>query len=59
MATVTDFRRRLVLQLFLRRGEFWDGVAAIRTEWNIAAKIGIPPIKPPPPDCAGRFLRPT
>lgn len=49
MATVGEFRRQLVLQLFLRRGEFWDHVVVIRTAWEITARVRIPPIKPPPP----------
>ena len=51
-------RRQLVLQLFLRRSEFWDRVTAIRTEWKIAAKVLIPPIKPRPPGCFWDLPRP-
>jgi len=58
MATVTEFRRRLVLQLFLRRGKFWERAAAIRAEWRIETKIGIPPIKPPPPGTFWDLPRP-
>ena len=58
MATVGEFRRHLVLQLFLRRGEFWDRVTAIRTEWKITVKVLIPPIKPRPPGCFWDLPRP-
>jgi hypothetical protein len=33
----------LVLQLFMRRGPFWEVVAEVRDRWNITAKVQLPP----------------
>lgn len=36
-AQIIRFKRELVLDLFLRRGGFWDEIQAMRKRWNIEA----------------------
>jgi hypothetical protein len=40
------FTRDLVLQLFLRRGPFWETVREMRSRWSISPKSGLPPKRP-------------
>lgn len=44
------FKRTLVLDLFLRRGTFWDEIERFRTRWGIEAVSGFP--------SGGYWLRP-
>src|SRR5215211_56713 len=42
-ALVEKTKRRLVCELYLRRGKFWDLVRACRMDWDITPIIGLPP----------------
>jgi hypothetical protein len=39
---VRSAKRRLVLDLFLRRDPFWSGVCDIRSRWNVSPVVGLP-----------------
>lgn len=39
---VIRFKRQKVLQLFLKRGEFWEEIQSIRRKWEINAKVAVP-----------------
>jgi hypothetical protein len=43
-------RQRLVLDLYMKRGAFWDRVRDIRTRWEVNAVRAIPPANPTEPD---------
>ena len=47
-------KRRLVEELCLRRGSFWERVRDMRSRWGIMAVTAIPPTvgAPGPPECA-------
>ena len=40
------YKRGLVLDLFLRRGSFWNAVLGVRSHWNITAVRRLPPPLP-------------
>jgi len=41
---ITALKRELVLELFLRRGRFWDPVRSLRINWNVSAEAQLPPV---------------
>ena len=42
-ALVEETKRRLVCELYLRRGTFWELVSACRTDWNLNPITELPP----------------
>lgn len=42
-AALKSLKRRLVLDLFLKRGGFWDSVSKVRERWSVAAEVRLPP----------------
>lgn len=38
-----ELRHRLVLELYMQRGDFWQRVSAIRTRWEVRAIVAVPP----------------
>lgn len=49
MSTLPDFKRRLVVQLYLHQGDFWHEVSAARAAWDIMPRTRVPPIEPRQP----------
>lgn len=50
---ITALVHEFVLQLFLRRRDFWDAVRDLRVRWNVSAETRLPPsddapVYPPP-----------
>jgi hypothetical protein len=42
-ALVEETKSRLVCELYLRRGKFWELVRACRMDWNLDPIVGLPP----------------
>jgi hypothetical protein len=45
---IRKLKRHLVLQLFMRRGPFWEAVHDVRTRWRITATAQLPTSTPGP-----------